>query len=137
MGVIDVKLDKAKLGDLAKLNIFYNGNLESKLLLKALEDLLESTNTKVIAYTYKREGRYLPDMQLYLVDKDYKKPYFRKDIKLKDIYYISSEFTNCRSIGVGSKQYTILTEIYNTLINKVLLKYDGLDVMRILTKIQE
>lgn len=137
MGVVDIKLDKEKLGDLSKLNIFYNGNLESKLLLKALEDLLEKTNTKVIAYTYKREGRYLPDMQLFLVDKDYNKPYFRKDIDVKEVYYISNEFSNGRSRGVGSKQYTILTDIYNTLISKVLLSYEGLEDTIIYTKRKE
>lgn len=137
MGVIDIKLDKAKLGDLAKLNIFYNGNLESKLLLKALQDLLDKTGTKVIAYTSKKKDRYLPDMQLFLVDKEYKKPYFRKDIDVNDIYYISNEFANGRSIGVGSKQYTILTDIYNTLITKVLFSYEGLEDTMILTKRQE
>lgn len=116
MGVIDVKLDKAKLGDLAKLNIFYNGNLEVKLLLKALEDLLDTTNTKVIAYTYKREGKYLPDMQLFLVDKNYKKPYFRKDVK--DYIYISKEFVNKKSVGKDSEQYKILTDIYIKLIER-------------------
>lgn len=116
MGVVDIKLDKEKLGDLSKLNIFYNGNLESKLLLKALEDLLEKTNTKVIAYTAKKEGIYLTYIQLFIVDKDYTKPYFRKDIDLESVIYVTNEFTNGRCIGVGSYQYTILTDIYKVLL---------------------
>lgn len=123
MGIIDIKLDKAKLGDLAKLNIFYNGNLESKLLLKALEDLLETTNTKVIAYTSKKKGTYLPDLQLYLVTKWYKKPYYRKDLDSSKVIYSTGVISNKRAVGKDSEQYAILTDIYKELIIRYAILY--------------
>lgn len=107
-------VENGEIGDLKKLNIYYNGNEEARCLLYDFSKLLKDNNLKCIAYVYCQKGYRIPEITLYIVDKNYEKPRFQKDCE----YITCSEhFMNSRNIGVKSQQYRIIKELYEDIEN--------------------
>lgn len=107
-------VDNDSIGDLKKLNLFYNGNDDSKCLLFDFIRLLKIKGLKCVAYVCTPKGYRVPNITLYVVTKDYEKPKYQKDV---DYIFKSVTFSNHKNVGINSEQYKIIYNLYMDILN--------------------